>query len=72
MAVTDQTNMMCQSSLHTSPATPSVWQMLSVWRTRRQLRSLDAKQLADIGVTAQDARKEANRPVWDVPATWRH
>ncbi|MBN2905196.1 MAG: DUF1127 domain-containing protein [Rhodobacteraceae bacterium] len=37
---------------------------------RRRLAQLDDTQLRDIGVTREDARTEANRPVWDVPQSW--
>ncbi|WP_050927595.1 DUF1127 domain-containing protein [Aestuariivita boseongensis] len=45
--------------------------LLDLWRTRRQLKSLDDRALADIGLTRREADAEAARPVWDVPATWR-
>ena len=37
---------------------------------RKQLLNLDAARLADIGLTADQARAEAARPLWDVPRTW--
>ncbi len=37
---------------------------------RRQLARLDAAALADIGLTPDQARSEASRPIWDVPSTW--
>jgi uncharacterized protein YjiS (DUF1127 family) len=45
--------------------------LLDLWRTRQQLKSLDDRALADIGLTRREADAEAARPVWDVPATWR-
>lgn len=36
-------------------------------RQRRQLAMLDAKRLADIGLTRQAAREEATRRFWDAP-----
>lgn len=45
--------------------------LLSLWRSRQQLKALDDAALADIGVTRADARAEATRPIWDVPDTWR-
>lgn len=36
-------------------------------RTRRALAQLDAHQLADIGLTQEQASAEANRPLWDAP-----
>lgn len=44
---------------------------LTVWRQRRQLDRLDAEQLTDLGLTADDAAREAARPIWDVPGHWR-
>ncbi|PTW51364.1 MULTISPECIES: DUF1127 domain-containing protein [Rhodovulum] len=43
---------------------------LSAARQRRQLIELDDRQLRDIGLTAEEARAEARRPVWDVPQNW--
>lgn len=40
-------------------------------RQRAALARLDDDALEDIGLTAEDARSEAARPVWDVPAHWR-
>jgi uncharacterized protein YjiS (DUF1127 family) len=44
---------------------------LAARRQRVALLGLDAAHLADIGLTAAAAETEANRPFWDVPATWR-
>lgn len=43
---------------------------LGLWRQRRQLAALEAHRLADIGLTAKEAAREAARPVWDAPSTW--
>ena len=40
-------------------------------RQRQALRGLDAARLADIGLSEQAALAEADRPFWDVPASWR-
>ena len=48
----------------------SLFTRLAVWRSRRQLAKLDAYALEDIGITAEEARREANLTVWDVPANW--
>ncbi len=45
--------------------------LFDVWRSRRALAQLDASRLDDIGLSAKRAAKEAAKPVWDVPATWR-
>jgi uncharacterized protein YjiS (DUF1127 family) len=42
-----------------------------VWRQRQVLRALDGDALNDIGLSRRDALSEAQRSVWDVPATWR-
>lgn len=39
----------------------SGWQR---WHTRRQLAQLDDRQLADIGLTREMARRESHRPFW--------
>ena len=55
----------------TALQTISVWKFFELARQRRQLKQLDARLLADIGVGANAAKTEANRPFWDVPAHWR-
>ena len=40
-------------------------------QSRRALAGLSAEQLADIGITREEADKEAARPLWDAPAHWR-
>lgn len=44
--------------------------MLALSRSRQALAGLDARALEDIGVTEAQARREATRPMWDVPANW--
>ena len=44
-----------------------VRQVLSVLRQRRQLATLSNKQLADIGITREQALIEAARPFWELP-----
>lgn len=44
---------------------------LAAYQQRQSLRDLDAARLDDIGLTAKAAAAEANRPFWDVPASWR-
>lgn len=45
-----------------------VWKTVSVWQrrrtTRRMLGNLDQRMLADIGITAVQAEKEAEKPFW--------
>ncbi len=45
--------------------------LLGLYRQRRSLAEMDARQLSDIGVTRSEAESEAKRPVWDVPGHWR-
>lgn len=40
-------------------------------RSRAALGRLDAGRLRDIGLAPGEARREAARPAWDVPASWR-
>lgn len=42
-------------------------QALGVIRQRRQLATLSNSQLADIGITRDQAMTEAARPFWDLP-----
>ncbi len=43
-------------------------EVLGVWRhrhaTRRELRDLPPQMLRDIGLTPEDARREADKPFW--------
>lgn len=57
-----------------APARPrfSLVTALNVWRTRRALARLDAAGLADVGLDHARAAREASKPIWDVPATWRN
>ncbi len=61
---------------------PSIWTSLlaavpllrlapQVANSRARLLDMDDAMLADIGLTRTEARQEAARPVWDVPANWR-
>ena len=43
---------------------------LDLWKTRRALARLDAHLLKDIGVSAEEARREADLTIWDVPNNW--
>ncbi len=51
------------------PARPSLWQRVLTWRQvtreRRRLLELDDRTLADIGLTRDEAHREAARPFWD-------
>ncbi len=66
----------CNTPARTFPKQrPSVFRLiklaLSAQGQRRDLRQLDSAALNDLGLSYEDAKAEANRPFWDVPATWR-
>jgi uncharacterized protein YjiS (DUF1127 family) len=44
--------------------------MLALRRQRSALAEMDARMLADIGLSREQARHEAARPLWDVPRNW--
>jgi uncharacterized protein YjiS (DUF1127 family) len=44
--------------------------VFALHRSRRALAKLSVEQLADIGITRQQAEDEAARPLWDAPAHW--
>ena len=48
----------------------SLMDVFSLARQRRALASLDTRALKDLGITREEALKEANRSVWDVPNYW--
>lgn len=39
-------------------------------KQRRHLARLDAHLLEDIGVSAENAATEVQRPAWDIPTRW--
>lgn len=43
---------------------------LGLFRQRRRLARLDDAALRDLGLTREEALREARRPVWDVPDHW--
>lgn len=51
-------------------AEPSFWQRVVAWnrvaRERRRLLELDSHILQDIGLTPEEAHREATRPFWDI------
>lgn len=59
----------------TRPARSGILKTLTAaydtWRQRHALKQLDDAALKDIGISARAAHKEASKPVWDVPQTWR-
>ena len=46
-------------------------QIIATQGQRRALRKLDSDALSDLGLTYDEAKREATRPFWDVPATWQ-
>ena len=49
---------------------PALAAFLGTWRQRRALARLDDRMLADIGVSTDEAKREAARPIWDAPSNW--
>jgi uncharacterized protein YjiS (DUF1127 family) len=45
--------------------------LLALHRQRRSLGKLDARLLADVGLSQTEANTEMERPLWDVPPNWR-
>ncbi|MEZ5824390.1 MAG: DUF1127 domain-containing protein [Geminicoccaceae bacterium] len=44
--------------------------MVAMWQTareRKELANLGDQALADLGLTVEDARRESQRPFWDLP-----
>lgn len=67
-----------RSLAHVLPRMPQIrtialWlrRAFSVHRQRARLAYLDDRMLRDIGITRAEAKAEATRPAWDVPASWR-
>jgi uncharacterized protein YjiS (DUF1127 family) len=50
------------------PTLPPLARWWRIRRERQQLLGLSDHMLRDIGLTRADARHEAARPFWDVPA----
>ena len=48
----------------------SLLDLLSLYRQRRALARLDDAALTDLGINRNEAKTEANRPIWDVPCHW--
>jgi uncharacterized protein YjiS (DUF1127 family) len=49
----------------------SLRRALALGRSRRALAYLSPEQLDDIDVTRAEACREAARPIWDAPASWK-
>ena len=50
---------------------PLLTRLVMLRAGRRRLAELDAHILADIGLTEDQARREALRPSWDAPEYWQ-
>lgn len=48
----------------------ATFSLLALARSRQALADLDARTLEDCGINPDQARREAARPVWDVPCNW--
>ena len=46
-------------------------QMAALRKQRLALSRMTADQLADLGITAEQAQEEAQHSVWDVPQNWK-
>ncbi|WP_166486073.1 DUF1127 domain-containing protein [Jannaschia sp. CCS1] len=46
--------------------------IVGVWRQRQHLSRLDDHMRRDIGLSDTQISHEVQRPIWDVPQTWRH
>lgn len=49
----------------------SLARAIALRRVRRRLADLDDRMLADIGLSRDEAEREARLPIWDVPQHWR-
>jgi uncharacterized protein YjiS (DUF1127 family) len=58
------------AALRPSGARFSLTRLFALHRSRRALADLDGTRLDDIGISADRARAEAARPIWDVPQNW--
>jgi uncharacterized protein YjiS (DUF1127 family) len=72
----DMNNITTHSACSVAPRTRShtlasrLMAVLDVWRSRHHLSRLEPHMLNDLGISESQARKEAKRPIWDVPAHW--
>ena len=51
---------------------PALFRALRLHRSRRSLLALEPHLLRDIGLTPEQAAREALRPLWDAPDVWRN
>ena len=67
--LTASANTRCHTA--SRPRIPGLGTLFGIYRQRRELAEMEPHRLADIGVSRAEAKEEAKRPVWDVPAHWR-
>lgn len=53
------------------PLLSRLFDLLALRHQRARLRDLPPHLLQDIGLTEDQARAEAARPLWDAPSHWR-
>ena len=51
---------------------PHLRRLAALRRQRNALSHLEDYMLDDIGVSRREAESEAERPIWDVPTSWRY
>lgn len=69
--------MTCFIALSSRPAGPraagplaTLLALADLRRSRRSLAKLDPERLRDLGLSHEQALREAHRPVWDAPEHW--
>lgn len=58
-------------SFHPGVVLKKINNRIAVRRTRKALARLDAHLLRDIGLSVEEARREAERGLWDTPVDWQ-
>ncbi|MGB5865369.1 MAG: DUF1127 domain-containing protein [Sulfitobacter sp.] len=59
------------TALPTRKAKYNLGRVKALHRSRRHLAELTKEQLKDVGLGAKEAQKEADRPFWDAPESWK-
>ena len=49
-----------------APRSAPIATFFAVWQERRALAKMDDTRLRDLGISADDAAREAARPIWDL------
>ncbi len=58
------------TSARRKPLLHRLFAALALGRSRRRLGELDDHMLRDLGLTRAEARREADRSIWDAPEHW--